>query len=223
MQCDWSVAADHLSDPEDSTIGYLSSVRAPLRSSCHISPAGSAFSVRPSLVDFLISILTLQPTGWQVNIASGSYLVATQIQGIIVLNDSSYVAQPWHATLMIIAVAAVSILFNTFFAKKLPLIEGIILIIHVFGFFGILIPLWALSPRQPASVVFTEFTNAYEWNSQGLACLVGIIGPMYSLLGPDSAVHMCKYRFADDLQLIPNANSIQLRRSETHLMSSRRP
>lgn len=93
---------------------------------------------------------------------------------------------------MIIAVGAVAILFNTFFAKKLPLIEGIILIIHIFGFFGILIPLWALSPRQSASAVFTGFTNAYEWNSQGLGCLVGIIGPMYSLLGPDSAVHMCE-------------------------------
>jgi choline transport protein len=77
---------------------------------------------------------------------------------------------------MIIVVAAVAILFNTFFAKKLPLIEGIILIIHVFGFFGILIPLWALSPRQPAQAVFTEFTNAYAWPSQGVACLVGIIG-----------------------------------------------
>ena len=81
---------------------------------------------------------------------------------------------------MIIAVAAVAILFNTFFAKKLPLIEGIILIIHVFGFFGILIPLWALAPRQPAQAVFTEFTNAYGWPSQSVACLVGIIGPMYS-------------------------------------------
>jgi choline transport protein len=130
--------------------------------------------------------------GWQVNISSGSYLVATQIQGIIALNDANYVAQPWHPTLMIIAVAAVAILFNTFFAKKLPLIEGIILIIHVFGFFGILIPLWALAPRQPAQAVFTEFTNAYGWPSQGVACLVGIIGPMYSLIGPDSAVHMAE-------------------------------
>lgn len=111
---------------------------------------------------------------------------------MIILNDSAYVAQAWHATLLIIAVAAVAILFNTFFAKKLPFIEGIILIIHVFGFFGILIPLWALSPRHDANTVFTEFTNAYAWPSQGLACLVGIIGPMYSLLGPDSAVHMCK-------------------------------
>jgi hypothetical protein len=130
--------------------------------------------------------------GWQVNIAAGSYLVATQIQGVIALNDASYVAQPWHATLMIIAVAAVAILFNTFFAKKLPLIEGVILIIHVFGFFGVLIPLWALAPRKSAEAVFTEFTNDYGWPSQGVGCLVGIIGPMYSLIGPDSAVHMAE-------------------------------
>jgi hypothetical protein len=77
--------------------------------------------------------------GWQVNIASGSYLVATQVQGIIILNDPNYSPPAWHATLMIIAVAAIAILFNTFFAKKLPLIEGVILIIHVFGFFGILV------------------------------------------------------------------------------------
>jgi choline transport protein len=65
--------------------------------------------------------------------------VATQVQGIITLNDARYVPEAWHATLMIIAVAAIAILFNTFFAKKLPLIEGVILIIHVFGFFGILV------------------------------------------------------------------------------------
>ena len=65
--------------------------------------------------------------------------MATQVQGIIILNDPSYEPLPWHATLMIIAVAAIAILFNTFFAKKLPLIEGVILIIHVFGFFGILV------------------------------------------------------------------------------------
>lgn len=130
--------------------------------------------------------------GWQVNISSGCYLVTLQLQGIIVLNDPNYAPKPWHGTLMIIAIATVAILFNTFLAKKLPLIEGLILIIHVFGFFAILIPLWVLSPIQPAKQVFTEFTDVYGWPTQGLACLVGIVGPMYSLLGPDSAVHMGK-------------------------------
>lgn len=131
--------------------------------------------------------------GWQVNIASGCYLVALQLQGIIALNDASYVAKPWHGTLMVIASATVCLLFNTFLAKKLPLVEGLMLIIHVFGFFAILIPLWVLSPIQPANQVFGQFTDVYGWPSQGLACLVGIVGPMYSLLGPDSAVHMCTY------------------------------
>lgn len=118
------------------------------------------------------------------------------------LNDDNYVAQPWHVTLMIIAVGAIAILFNTFFAKKLPLIEGIILIIHVFGFFGILVPLWALAPRQTPEAVFTQFQNAYGWPSQGLACLVGIIGPIYSLIGPDSAVHMSE-EIRDSSRVLP--------------------
>lgn len=92
---------------------------------------------------------------------------------------------------MIIAVVSVAIIFNTFFAKQLPLVEGLCLILHVCGFFAILITLWVFSPHRSSKAVFTEFTNAYGWPSQGLACLVGITGPIFSLLGPDAAVHMC--------------------------------
>lgn len=130
--------------------------------------------------------------GWQVNIGSGSYLVGLQIQGLITLNDQNYVPQQWHGTLFVIAVATVAITFNTFFARKLPLIEGIMLLLHVFGFFAILIPLWVFAPKVSAKTVFTEFSQVTGWPSMGTACLVGLIGPLYSLLGPDSAVHMGK-------------------------------
>ncbi|QIX02550.1 hypothetical protein AMS68_008067 [Peltaster fructicola] len=140
--------------------------------------------------------------GWQVNIAAGSYLVALQLQGIILLNDDDYIPQPWHATLMIIAVAVVAILFNTFFAARLPLIEGLMLIIHIFGFFAILIPVWILAPRQDASDVFTSFINSSGWPTQGLSCLVGIIGPLYSLLGADAAVHMSE-EIQDASRILP--------------------
>lgn len=130
--------------------------------------------------------------GWQVNIASGSYLVGLQIQGMVALNDDNYFPKPWQGTLFVIAVATVAIIFNTFFARKLPLIEGIMLLLHVVGFFAILIPLWVFAPHVPASTVFGDFSYTSGWPSQGVACLVGIIGPLYSLLGPDSAVHMCK-------------------------------
>lgn len=61
---------------------------------------------------------------------------------MIILNDANYTPQPYHATLMTIAAATVAVIFNSFFARKLPLIEGLVLVLLIFGFFGVLIPLW---------------------------------------------------------------------------------
>lgn len=111
------------------------------------------------------------------------------IQGLGVLNYPDYNPQRWQGTLIVIAVAIVCCVFNTFLAKKLPLVEGTVLILHVLGFFAIMIPLWILAPRTPASTVFTQFENP-GWSSNGLACLVGILTPTVSLLGSDAATHM---------------------------------
>ncbi|KAF4219531.1 hypothetical protein CNMCM8980_009350 [Aspergillus fumigatiaffinis] len=115
--------------------------------------------------------------------------------GVVAINyPDTYTYERWHVTLLIIAVALVALLFNTLLAQKLPLIEGIILVIHCFGFFGILIPLWVLSPRLAASEVFGSIEDRGGWGNNGLACLVGLVGPIYALIvqfkGPDSAVHM---------------------------------
>ncbi|KAH2043077.1 hypothetical protein KXW65_008839 [Aspergillus fumigatus] len=111
--------------------------------------------------------------------------------GVVAINyPDTYVYKPWHVTLLVIAVALVALLFNTLLAQKLPLIEGIILVIHCFGFFGILIPLWVLSPRPTASEVFGPIQDRGGWGNNGLACLVGLVGSIYALIGPDSAVHM---------------------------------
>ncbi|KAJ5836202.1 Amino acid/polyamine transporter I [Penicillium robsamsonii] len=113
--------------------------------------------------------------GWHTGIAGCCYTVANMMVGVISINyPDTYTYEPWHVTLLVIAVALVALMFNTFLAQKLPLIEGIILIVHCFGFFGILIPLWVLSPKVPASEVF------------------GLVGPIYALIGPDSAVHMAE-------------------------------
>ncbi|GIJ90310.1 hypothetical protein Asppvi_009264 [Aspergillus pseudoviridinutans] len=111
--------------------------------------------------------------------------------GVVAINyPETYTYEPWHVTLLVIAVALIALLFNTLLAQKLPLIEGIILVIHCFGFFGILIPLWVLSPRPAASEVFGSIEDRGGWGNNGLACLVGLVGPIYALIGPDSAVHM---------------------------------
>ena len=106
------------------------------------------------------------------------------------LNNPSYEAKAWESTLIIWAVLTFSLLFNTFFASKLPLLEGIVLVLHILGFFAILIPLWVLADRGNASEVFFTFTDGGQWGSQGLSCLVGMLSPVFSFIGPDSATHM---------------------------------
>ncbi|OOO06302.1 hypothetical protein OAory_01019630 [Aspergillus oryzae] len=128
--------------------------------------------------------------GWHTGIAGCSYTVANMLVGVIAINyPDSYTYEPWHVTLLVIAVAVVALMFNTFLAQKLPLIEGVILIVHCFGFFGILIPLWVLSPSVAPSEVFGSIEDRGDWGSNGLSCLVGLVGPIYALIGPDSAVH----------------------------------
>jgi amino acid transporter len=126
------------------------------------------------------------------------------IQGLISLNNADYVFKNWHGTLLVIAITAFCIIFNTFLAKKLPMVEGIVLIVHLLGFFAVLIPLWVLAPRNSAKVVFTEFLNLGGWSSTGLAFMVGLLSPIYTLIGADSAVHMSE-EIKDASLVLPKA------------------
>lgn len=98
--------------------------------------------------------------------------------------------QAWHGTLLTIAVAAFSVIFNTALAKRLPLVEAFLLVLHVLGLFAIIIVLWILAPTAKASDVWLEFTNAGGWNSYGTATMVGLLSPVISTIGFDCAAHM---------------------------------
>ena len=66
----------------------------------------------------------------------------------------------------------------------MPGLEALILVIHVLGFFAILIPLVHLSPvKTSAKDVFTVFLNDGNFGTKGLAFMVGLVGPVYSFLG----------------------------------------
>jgi choline transport protein len=142
--------------------------------------------------------------GWQSGLASIAFIAGTLIQGLLVLNNSSYVFERWHGTLLVIALAAFAVLFNSFLAKKLPMIEGLVLILHLLGFFGVLIPLWVLAPLNSPQQVFTSFLNLGGWSSQGLSFMVGLLTSIYGLLGADSAVHMSE-EIRDASLILPRA------------------
>lgn len=128
--------------------------------------------------------------GWQTGITSIAFITSSQIQSLIVINNPSYVFERWHTTLLILLVSFFAIIFNTYLAKRLPLVEGIILVLHICGFFAILIPLWVMAPRSTASEVFGTFNNGGGWSSIGLSILVGMLSPVFTFIGPDSATHV---------------------------------
>ena len=66
-----------------------------------------------------------------------------------------------------------------------------VLIIHILGFFGLLIPLVYLTPwHNSAKDVFTTFRNGGGWSSVPLAFFVGLQGNALCFVGTDSAVHV---------------------------------
>lgn len=140
----------------------------------------------------------LSVLGWQAAFASICYLCGTLIQGLLVFNYSDpsgwlYGFERWHGTLLTIGIAAVGTVVNTWGYKILPPMEGLILAIHLFGFVVVVVLMWVMSPGQASGdSVWKEFTNAGEWPSMGLACLVGQLTPIFSWTGPDAATHMCK-------------------------------
>lgn len=57
------------------------------------------------------------------------------------------------------------------------------MVLHILAFLAVVVTLWCLAPHRTAKDVFTDFTNAGDWNSLGLSLMVGQISAIYSLLG----------------------------------------
>lgn len=128
--------------------------------------------------------------GWQTGAANTAFLAGTQIQGLIALNVPDYGFEAWHGTLLVFAVSAFNVVFNTFLVKKLPVIEAVVLAIHVAGFVAVLAVLWATGTATGSKEVFTTFNDYGGWGDNGLATLSGMVAVVLPLLGADAAVHM---------------------------------
>ncbi|KAI4276835.1 MAG: hypothetical protein LQ337_002219 [Flavoplaca oasis] len=129
--------------------------------------------------------------GWVTGCTSAAQLTLTLVQGLILLKDeNANVGQLWQTTLFIMIFLIVAIAFNLFLAKRLPLAEGIFLVVHIVGYFAFLFVLWTMSDHVPASQVFGTFNDGRGWGNPGLSYLVGITTPLWCFLGPDAGAHM---------------------------------
>lgn len=130
--------------------------------------------------------------GWIAALTAVSYFVVDLSLRLVTLNnDVDYQHQNWHGTLLTWAALLLCVIINVFISGALPSIEVIVLIIHVLGFFGILVPLVYLTPfHNSAKDVFTTFNNGGGWNGKALAFFIGLQGNALCFVGTDSPVHV---------------------------------
>lgn len=139
------------------------------------------------MIDFIGWLAVI---GWQAAFASTAYLSGTEIQGAAILAHKYYNAEAWHGTLIMWASLLLALAVNLVGGKFLPRVENLILIVHILGFFGILIPLISLADHKTKEQVFTEFLNGGNFASQGLSWFVGMTGCVFAFSGGDAAVHV---------------------------------
>lgn len=146
----------------------------------------------PSSSSKFLSYITgwLTVDGWQAAVASGAFLTGTLIQGLIALTVPDYSPKSWHGTLLFWAVVFFAVFINTVVSGLLPKFEGLILILNLIGFFGIMIPLVVLGKHSEPADVFTVFMNGGGWPTQGLSFFVGLLGNVFAFIGADGAFHV---------------------------------
>jgi amino acid transporter len=66
------------------------------------------------------------------------------------------------------------------------------LVLHVVGFFLIMVPIVALAPKSSNAFVWTEFTNYSGYPSAGLSWLIGQSASAILFIGYDGACHMAE-------------------------------
>lgn len=128
--------------------------------------------------------------GWQAAFASSAFLAGTEIQGAVTLGHANYSAQPWQGTLIMWAAVLFALGINIAGGKLLPRFETAVLVVHLVGFFGILIPITYMADHNSTHDVFLNFVNG-GFPTQGLSWFVGMTGCVFAFAGGDAAVHVC--------------------------------
>ncbi|KAJ6103054.1 hypothetical protein N7486_005481 [Penicillium sp. IBT 16267x] len=141
--------------------------------------------------------------GWQAALASICYLMATQIQAMVMMNNPEYVPQQWQGTLIMWAIVTVVGFINIYGIKILPALQMLGGIMHIIFFIAIIIPLVLLSRRSTSQFVFTQLMTTEEgWQSKGVAWCLGMLTVTYCFLGFDGVVHMSE-EVRDPATIIP--------------------
>lgn len=131
-------------------------------------------------------------TAWQATVSAICLPLATLVQGLVIMNHPEYPAARWHATLMTYAFIFLALFVNTYLNKHFAKIEGMILVLYILGFLGVVISLSSLAQHVDTYTVFKTWNNGGGWSSIALAWFVSLSSFAGAFAGADGATHMAE-------------------------------
>ncbi|KAK5710287.1 hypothetical protein LTR17_018993 [Elasticomyces elasticus] len=121
---------------------------------------------------------------WICLCAAVPFISALCLQGLIILNDETYVPQRWQATLLMWAFLALPVLGNVYGRKLLKAVEIMGGVLHIVFFVVTITTLAVMARRSTAKFVFTEsFFGQSGWESEGVQWSLGLLSITSVLTG----------------------------------------
>lgn len=96
--------------------------------------------------------------------------------------------EPWHITLLIIAMLIIVGLMNMYTFWAIPWLELVAGIMHVILFIIFVVVLVALAPRSTAEFVFTATSTSSGWTNSFVSWNLGLLVPAWGFIGFDGVV-----------------------------------
>ena len=115
------------------------------------------------------------------------------IQGAAIIGNAQYKPLAWHATLISWCCLLMAVIINLLSGKLLPRTEAVSLVVHIVGFFAVLVPLVYMSEPNTKEQVFQTFQNEGGFQTQGLSWFVGMTTCAFAFGGADGSVHVSSH------------------------------
>ena len=124
--------------------------------------------------------------GWIAVAAQPAFLVATLVQGLIILNNADYNPKAWHGTLLALAMISIPVICNIFTRKILSGIEIAGGITHTVFWVVWIVVLVTMARRSSPEYVFATTYNGGAfggWHNNGVSWCVGLLTAAFPLSG----------------------------------------
>ncbi|KAF1992509.1 amino acid transporter [Aulographum hederae CBS 113979] len=127
---------------------------------------------------------------WQATITSLTFVLAAQIQGLVVLNWPTYIFERWHTTLMMWLLLLITYIINVWGIRIIPATELFAGICHVLIFLALFVTMLVLGRNASPSFVFTSYINTTGWSNPVVAWFIGLTPCVWCIIGFDGAIHL---------------------------------